>query len=78
MDSHCQDAAHPTNGLTEAVFKRFSQEDEATYRRWARAVLAFYSVVFLLLAIGIGATQMMQTGNTELQASLRPAARFDK
>lgn len=75
MDSYCQVAKHTTNGFTPANLQTRGPEDQATYRRWARAVLAIYFVIFTLGAIGIEATNMTaSSGSIGPQASLRTVA----
>jgi hypothetical protein len=49
MDDYRQDSACAgSSGLTQADFDKLSVDETATYRRWRRAVLAFYCSVLLL------------------------------
>jgi len=49
MDSNRQDSAYTgISGFTAANFKTLTSAEAATYRKWRRAVLAFYCSVLLL------------------------------
>jgi hypothetical protein len=67
-------AGHYSNGLTAKRYREATEEERATYQRWMRGIIAFYSVLVLatgLLAVvsysGAGLTQL-----THL--SVRPVA----
>jgi hypothetical protein len=51
-----------------------SPEDAATFRRWCRAVCAFYAAVILVLAAVSGAFQFVRRGAIEIAGSPQPAS----
>jgi hypothetical protein len=54
MDSYRQDSVHTSiSGLDPADFKTLTPEENATYRSWRRAVMAFYCAVLLLGGVGL-------------------------
>jgi hypothetical protein len=67
-------AAHNSNGLTEKRYREANEEERATYRRWTRGVIVFYSV--LALATGLlAAVNYTGAGLTQLtHLSVRPVA----
>jgi hypothetical protein len=49
MDNYRQDSGYTSiSQLTSTSFKPLTSEETATYRRWRRAVTAFYCCVLLL------------------------------
>lgn len=76
MDTYSRFVAHATSRLPQANFQTLTPEDKTTHRRWARAVLAIYSCMFVLGAIGIEANHMMASSKgMGAQTSLRTALR---
>jgi hypothetical protein len=62
MPEHDDDADYCSNGLTARNYRGATTEDRATYRKWMRGIVAFYST--LLLISGIVA--IMNYSNTSL------------
>lgn len=49
MDSYRQDSAYSnTSSLSDAHFRTLTSDEANTYRRWRRAILAFYCSLLLL------------------------------
>ena len=56
MDNFRQDSAYSnTSGLSDTLFRTLTSDETNTYRRWRRAILAFYCALLLLggLAVAI-------------------------
>ena len=68
------EAGHYSHGLTAKPYREATEEERATYRKWMRGIIAFYSV--LALAIGLlAAVSYSGAGLTQLtHLSVRPAA----
>ncbi|MGY3506997.1 MULTISPECIES: hypothetical protein [unclassified Bradyrhizobium] len=73
MDYFSEDSVHVNKSfsLIEPAAGA-TQEDRITHRRWAKAVLAFYAILFFAGGIAIGLHQSMTTsGGMEQHATLR-------
>jgi hypothetical protein len=53
MDTFRQAAAHTTRRPRTAILQALTPEEKATYRRWARIVLACYCLVSILGCIAV-------------------------
>jgi hypothetical protein len=51
MSEHGGDAGHCSNGLTARNYRGATAEDRATYRKWMRGIVVFYSVLLLLTGV---------------------------
>jgi hypothetical protein len=70
MNSYCQVSAHVTRGPRTAILKASTPEERATYRRWARIVLACYGLVFVWGCIAVLADHSTANPDSKLtQAS---------
>ncbi|MBR1086107.1 hypothetical protein JQ621_01305 [Bradyrhizobium manausense] len=54
MDYFRENSANFTSRLSQTRFQASIPENRVTHKRWAKAVFAFYSCLFLLGAIAIG------------------------
>jgi len=74
MPEHGGDAGHCSNGLSARKYREATAEERATYRKWIRGIVVYYSA--LLLISGIAAmVSYSNTGLTRLTSlSARPAA----
>jgi hypothetical protein len=71
MHDYRQDSAYIANGLTVSILKTLTPADQATHRRWIRALLAFYCSLFLLGGIVILANHSSaNSSNMVAQASM--------
>ena len=76
MDYFSEDSAHVTNALSLNEPAVGTHEDRITHRRWAKAVLAFYALLFLAGGIAIGVYQSTTTAvGVEQHATLRAGNR---
>jgi hypothetical protein len=48
MSEHGGDAGHCSNGLTARNYRGATAEDRATYRKWIRGLVVFYSTLLLI------------------------------
>lgn len=72
MDYFSEDSAHVTKPFSLDGTAARTHEDRITHRRWARAVLALYAVLFFAGAVAIGLHQsMVMSGGMEQHATLR-------
>jgi hypothetical protein len=58
------DAGRCSNGLTAQKYREATTEERATYRKWMRGIVAFYSA--LLLVAGIAIAGYSKAGLTQL------------
>jgi hypothetical protein len=66
-------AGYASNGPTAKRFREATEEERATYRKWMRGIIAFYSL--LVLATGLLAAANSGGGLTQLtNLSARPIA----
>jgi hypothetical protein len=66
-------AGYPSNGPTAKRFRGATEEERATYRKWMRGIIVFYSL--LLLATGLLAAANWGGRSTQLtNLSVRPVA----
>jgi hypothetical protein len=74
MPEHGDDAGHGSNGLSAQNYQGATAEDRATYRKWIRGTVVFYSTLLLIS----GVVAIMSYSNTSLtrltSLSARPAA----
>ena len=75
MDYFSEDSAHVTNAFP--LNEPSTYEDRMTHKRWAKAVLAFYALLFFTGGIAIGVHQsIVVSGGVEQHATLRADNRF--
>jgi hypothetical protein len=53
MDTYRQASSHMNRGLRTTILKASTPEERATYRRWARSVLACYCLLFVSGCIAV-------------------------
>jgi hypothetical protein len=51
MSEHGGDAGHCSNGLTARNYRGATAEDRATYRKWIRGIVVFYSTLLLISGV---------------------------
>ena len=67
-------AGHYSNGLTAKRYREATEEERATYQRWMRGIIAFYSVLMLALGL-LAVVSYSGAGLTQLtHLSAHPAA----
>ena len=70
MNGYRQASAHVVRGPRTAILKASTPEESATYRRWARIVLACYGLVFVWGCIAVLADHSTANPDSKLtQAS---------
>jgi hypothetical protein len=61
------------NGMTTKRYREATEEEQATYQKWMRGIIAFYGV--LVLATGLlAAVSYSGGGNTQLTKLSAPSA----
>jgi hypothetical protein len=74
MSEHGDDAGHCPNGLSAQNYQAATAEDRATYRKWIRGTVVFYSTLLLISGV-VAIVNYSSTSLTRLTSlSARPAA----
>lgn len=74
MPEHGDDAGHCSNGLSAQNYQGATAEDRATYRKWIRGTVVFYSTLLLISGV-VAIVSYSNTSLTRLTSlSAHPAA----
>jgi hypothetical protein len=71
MTEHGDDAAHCSNGLTAQTFREATGEERATYRRWVRGTVVFYSALCLMV-VALAWTSYASVSRTQVTSLSTP------